>query len=469
MTSTSAERSIGGKGQTKRALDLGGTRLNTLPMPRRVLLSLAGCILLGVVEWRPFLGGSSRARQPSVRSPITSSRLLALERENGCVDSPTLAPVAQAWPDWAAAHIAGGDVPPTRVVADPYPTLHSVTVDSVNDLVFMSDPNRHAVWSYDRRASSQGPEPVTPLTGIRGPSTGMMFVAAVTVDPAAREVYTVDNDIGDRMMVFPYDADGNVKPKRVLNVPHQAWGLSINWVRKEIAISVEGPRQIVVYAQSASGSDSPLRMIRGPRTGLGDPHGIFFDGKNNEIVVANHGNQNGRQTLPGSVTPGRRGEAVGPIVGGRFDDPSITVYDGETNGDVAPVRRIQGAKTGLNWPMALSVDIEHDEIAVANSGDSSIRMFSRTSTGDTAPVRIIKGARTGIRGPMGVAFDVKNDELWVANYGDHTALVFGRTASGDAAPKRIVRNAPAGSPTVGFGNPGAIAYDSKRDELLVPN
>jgi hypothetical protein len=119
--------------------------------------------------------------------------------------------------------------------------------------------------------------------------------------------------------------------------------------------------------------------------------------------------------------------------------------------------------------MALSVDETHDEIAVANSGDSSIRIFSRSANGDVAPARILKGARSGIRGPMGVTFDVKNDELWVANYGDHTALVFSRTASGDAEPKRIVRNAPAGSPTVGFGNPGAVAYDSKRDELLVPN
>ena len=119
--------------------------------------------------------------------------------------------------------------------------------------------------------------------------------------------------------------------------------------------------------------------------------------------------------------------------------------------------------------MALSVDEGHDEIAVANSGDNSIRIFGRTATGDVAPIRVIKGARTGIHGPMGVTVDTKNDEIWVANYGDHTALVFARTASGDAAPKRILRNAPAGSPTVGFGNPGAVAYDSKRDELLVPN
>jgi hypothetical protein len=37
------------------------------------------------------------------------------------------------------------------------------------------------------------------------------------------------------------------------------------------------------------------------------------------------------------------------------------------------------------------------------------------------------------------------------------------------APKRIIRNAPAGTPTVGFGNPMAVSYDTKRGEILVPN
>ena len=439
-------------------------------MSRRLLFALAGALLLGVLEWRPAVPTRAGAAPTPLRSLVADRRLYALERDNGCLDEPTPAPEPQAWPDWAKAHVAGGDVPPTRVISDPYPTLHSVAVDPINDRVFVSDPNRHAVWSYERLAASKGSEAVPPLTGIRGPATGMMFIAAVTVDPDRQEVYTVDNDIGDRMMVFKYDANGNVKPIRSLDVPHQAWGLSINRARKEIAVSVEGPRQIVIYKQDAQGADAPLRMIRGPRTGLGDPHGVYFDGKNNEIVVANHGNQNGRATLPGSIAPQRRGGGGdrGALVGGRFDEPSITVYAGEASGDVAPIRRIQGGKTGLNWPMALSVDETHDEIAVANSGDSSIRIFSRSANGDVAPARILKGARSGIRGPMGVTFDVKNDELWVANYGDHTALVFSRTASGDAEPKRIVRNAPAGSPTVGFGNPGAVAYDSKRDELLVP-
>jgi DNA-binding beta-propeller fold protein YncE len=180
----------------------------------------------------------------------------------------------------------------------------------------------------------------------------------------------------------------------------------------------------------------------------------------------------GRQAAPGDAPPRRRRNGPTPdelVVGGRFEPPSITVYPATATGDVAPVRRIQGSKTGLNWPMALDVDVQHNEIAVANNGDSSIRVFRRIESGNVAPMRVISGAATGIQGPMGVAFDVKNDEIWVANYGDHTALVFPRTATGNVAPKRVLRNAPAGSPTVGFGNPGAVAYDSKRDEILVPN
>jgi len=445
---------------------------------RRLALALAGAALFSLVGWRPespgtqtSSSGETTAARAMRRSPLAEATLLARERENGCVEGSTAAPDPQSWPDWAKAHIAGGDVPPARVVSDPYPTLHSVAVDPEHNRVVVSDPNRHALWTYDRLAASAGTAPVAPLTGIRGPSTGMMFIAAVAVDPKAQEIYTVDNDIGDRLMVFPYDANGNVKPTRVLNVPHQAWGVSINPVRDEIAVTVEGPREVMIYRRQAQGDEAALRIIRGPKTGLGDPHGVYFDGTHNEIVVANHGNQNGRRTQPGDAPPRRRGAATAeePIVGGHFDPPSIAVYGGEAKGDVAPVRQIAGAKTGLNWPMAISVDEAAGEIAVANSGDSSIRIFNRTATGDAAPVRVITGARTGIHGPMGVTFDPKHNEIWVANYGDHTALVFAHGAQGNVPPVRIIRNAPEGSPTVGFGNPGAVAYDSKRDEILVPN
>ena len=79
----------------------------------------------------------------------------------------------------------------------------------------------------------------------------------------------------------------------------------------------------------------------------------------------------------------------------------------------------------------------------------------------------ILGAVTGIKGPMGVA--IADDEIWVANFGDHTALVFPRMAAGNVAPRRVVRNAPAGKESSGFGNPYSVAYDTKREEILVPN
>jgi hypothetical protein len=70
---------------------------------------------------------------------------------------------------------------------------------------------------------------------------------------------------------------------------------------------------------------------------------------------------------------------------------------------------------------------------------------------------------------MGVAVDTKHGGMWIANFGSHTAVYFPRTAEGNVAPERIIRNAPVGTPAVGFGNPMALAYDSKRREILVPN
>jgi DNA-binding beta-propeller fold protein YncE len=417
----------------------------------------------------PSRGRHSRSASLDVGIPLD-----AIMRENGCLE-PAQGRDDSWPPGWNTVAMAGGDVPPARVVRDPYPTFHGVAVDPANDVVVMSDSNRHALWTYPRTAGSlTSKEAVTPLKGIRGPATGMMFVASVALDPGRREIYTVDNDIGDRLETFTYDQMGNVKPTRVLDVPHQAWGIALSQKRDEVAVSVESSRMVVVYRRGSTDNSLPLRVLRGPSTGMGDPHGIGFDDVNDELVVANHGNQSSgvfrREMKTQDADSVRSGQPhKDPWQGGRWEPPSLTIYRADAAGDASPTRRIQGPKTGLNWPMGISIDTANGEIAVANNGDSSVRIFSRTASGDDAPVRVIKGSRTQISGPMGVAIDAKNDEIWVSNYGEHTAAVFARTASGDVAPKRILRNAPEGAPTSGFGNPGAVAFDSKRNEILVPN
>jgi len=356
--------------------------------------------------------------------------------------------------------VAGGDIAPVRTVADPYPSLHSVAVDPENDRVVMSDSNRGGLLVYDRSTRSLSSNVARRVTQVRGPATGMMFVAGVALDPGNHELFAVNNDIGDRMEVFPYDAEGNVRPKRILFVPHGSWGVALNRQRDEVAITVEHANTVVVYRRDATLGDAPLRVLHGPNTGLGDPHGIAFDEERNEISVANHGNW----------APLTRAESLqGGVQGGRFDRPSISTYAGGAKNDEAPLRTIQGKRTGLNWPMGMSLDAIHNEIAVASYGNDSILIFHRTDQGDVAPVRAIHGNLTAIAGPMGVSIDTKNDEIWVTNYREHTAAVFARTAQGNVAPKRLVRNALPGTPAVGFGNPGAVAYDSKRDQILVPN
>jgi DNA-binding beta-propeller fold protein YncE len=115
------------------------------------------------------------------------------------------------------------------------------------------------------------------------------------------------------------------------------------------------------------------------------------------------------------------------------------------------------------------VDAEHGELFVANDSDDSILVFRETDQGDVAPARVIKGPKTGLKNPTGLFVDTKNNELFVSNMGNHSATVYPRIANGDVAPLRTIRSAPLGKQAQIMGNPGAVAYDSKREEILVPN
>src|SRR3984885_2659081 len=412
------------------------------------VMFLAGCVNL-------FFRASPRVLSFSTPATVAAANTPD-EDDDSCADTTDLAMAMTAWkqvqqrkadPVSAAASVpvsvsvsgdtapVGGDIAPARTVADSYPSFHSVAVDPEAGQVVISDSNRGAILLYDRASGDNSHRMVSPKQEIRGPRTGMMFVAGISVDPPEREIFAVNNDIGDRMEVFSYDMEGNIKPKRVLSVPHGVWGVSFDAMRQEVAISVEHPNTVVVYRRDASGSEAPLRVLHGRETELADPHGIVTDAAHNEMLVANHG----------SWAPLTREEeeALGGSIGGHFALPSINTYGVEAKGDEKPIRKIQGSQTQLNWPMGMSLDASHDEVAVANYGTNSVLIFRRDASGNVAPVRVIKGNRTGIVGPMGVAIDVKNDELWVTNYSEHTAVVFARTASGNVAPKRVLRNAPA--------------------------
>ena len=141
----------------------------------------------------------------------------------------------------------------------------------------------------------------------------------------------------------------------------------------------------------------------------------------------------------------------------------------KASGDVAPLRVISGPKTGLNWATGLAIDPERGDLYVANDMDNSILVFDVHASGDVAPKRKIKGPKTGLGNPTGVWVDLKNQEVWAANFMNHSATVYPLSANGDVAPKRVIRSGPTDEPALGIGNPHPVAYDTKRDQILVPN
>jgi len=373
------------------------------------------------------------------------------------------------------------DDAPLRTVRDRFPVFADVAVDPQSNVVAVTDENLFSLRTYDRDLVSN--DVADPRTVITGNRSRVDFVCGVALDPIHKEIYTVNNDTAADMLVFKYDARGNVPASRTLRpAPVSTWGVALDLKNDEVAVTVEQTNKVLVYRRLAEGEEKPLRTIQGPDTGLADPHGIFVDGANNEIFVANHDSYHdaaaSQEDSTGVQAQLARGiaslsvpvERLQPRTSnGKFVEPSITVYSRTAENNASPLRVVHGPKTELSLPMKVFLDTVHNELFVANSGSNSILVFSRTANGDVAPLRKIEGPATDLKKPVGLFVDTKNDEVWATSPELHRATVYKRTAQGNAAPLRIVRGAPDDTPAPGIGNPGGIAYDPMREQILVPN
>ncbi len=149
---------------------------------------------------------------------------------------------------------------------------------------------------------------------------------------------------------------------------------------------------------------------------------------------------------------------------------AILTFDRTTSGNVAPIRSIRGSLTRLDSPQGVAIDNLHEEIVVSEEYRGSVLVFRRTATGNVAPLREIKGPKTGIVRAQGVTVDPVREEIIVAVEGDPHAsppvspalLVFPRAADGDVPPIRRI-----GGPATGLLRPRQLQLDPERDELVL--
>jgi DNA-binding beta-propeller fold protein YncE len=369
---------------------------------------------------------------------------------------------------------------PIRFIQDEAANFSSIAVDPVRNEVVVTDENRFRVMVFDRTANTPpGVASTEPKRVINGLRTHTQFASDVYIDPPTGEIYVVNNDTVHNTTVYGRNASGDVPPDREFVTPYGNYAIAVDEERQEVFLTVQHNGVILAYRKNSGmkPEDHAIRRIQGTNTRMADSHGIAFDSKNKLLFVANWGAQH--QAVEGHEGyPGRPRIPLWPIGNyhheivrgtGRWVPPSITVFPSDGNGNIAPVRVIEGPKAQLQWPAGLAIDAERGELYVANSAGDAITVFRTDARGDVAPIRVLKGPRTLLRQPTDVFLDLVNDELWVANYGNHMAAVYRRTASGDTAPVRMIRTAPVNTPTPLMGNPYSIAYDSKREQILVPN
>jgi 6-phosphogluconolactonase (cycloisomerase 2 family) len=346
------------------------------------------------------------------------------------------------------------DRDPIRQIRDLEPIYGSLGINNKTNEVFLGDANFWSIRVFNRTDNTPPGVPFTPPKRIiRGLNAQIQFVNGIYIDPKNGDIYAVETDTGDKIIVFNYDDQGNVKPKREIAVPHRGFSLAVDEEKQEIFVGVNYPPEVAVFRKDAFVKQPALRHLQGESTRLAYVHGMVIDPRQRLMFVANWGR------ISDYTTPGT----------GRFEDPSISVYPLDANGDTPPVKVIRGDKTQLNWPAQMAIDTETGEIFVANDMGHSVLVFKSTDEGNVAPTRVIKGDRTTLQNPLGIAVDKPNNELWVVDMGNSSASVFPLKANGNVAPLRRIRSAPEGKKSLKFGKVEAMAYDPMRDVVWVPN
>ena len=264
--------------------------------------------------------------------------------------------------------------PPTRQIRDLDPIYSGIAVNTQFNEIVLMDQNTWSIRVFSRTDNTpSGARLTEPKRVIQGPETEIQFNNGIYVDPLNGEIYSVETDTGDKFVVFPRDAKGDVKPARSLTTPHRGFALAVDEEKQELFVGVQYPPEVAVYRKGASNEAKPLRSLQGQSTRLSDIHGIALDVKNSLMFVINWGHVSDYKTA-GT---------------GKFEDPSISVYPINTDGDTAPLRVIQGPRTQLNWPAQMAIDPDSGNLYIANDMGQSVVVFDSKSQGDVAPIRVI--------------------------------------------------------------------------------
>jgi hypothetical protein len=263
----------------------------------------------------------------------------------------------------------GGDAPSRRIFGQATKlsrTMHDIRYNEARDEFYVNNPFAQAILTF--RGGADGQE--APIRVIQGPKTRLISADTLEID-------TVNNEIlvpkGNEVLVFPMTANGDVAPIRVLQGGAKAgWrtggGIAVDPVHNLLVtdgtVEVEGQgwrttyrqgrESILIFDRTANGEAKPLRVIRGPNTGIHGIRQMQVLPKGGWIVIS-------------QITDGGIAEPEGTFVG---------VWSINDNGDVPPRWKIEGKESNvMKKPRGVALDPKHKEVIVSDMRLNAVLTF----------------------------------------------------------------------------------------------
>jgi len=345
----------------------------------------------------------------------------------------------------------------------------------------VNDPTQQTTLS----ASTLTAPTSTPLTvnyagglGVSATITASASGAApssVVFAPGGGTFYYVGDSGANALTAYPLNTNGNVAPTRTVsgNLTNLNFITSMATDAGGNVYAAVAASGVVVFAPRPNGNVAPIRTLAGNNTLITGPSDIMLDALG-DLYIANCGGCSGfggpeavlefAPGASGNVAPIRdiTGAATGLsgttavaldgsgnlLVASSSATSSIFVFPVGTSGNVAPSASISGANTGLNGPQCVVVD-GTGKIYVCNLSNT-ITVYAAGARGNVAPLRTIGGANTQLSYPNQIVFDTTGN-MYVANYNNNTVTVFAPGANGNQTPLYTLTG-----PNTGLNQPAGI-------------
>ncbi|MBI2817927.1 MAG: hypothetical protein HYX72_13410 [Acidobacteria bacterium] len=262
----------------------------------------------------------------------------------------------------AFARLAKGGAAPTRSIAGQATllsrSLHDIRYDAVNDEILVANGHAEAVLVF--RGGADGEQ--APIRIIQGPKTLLDGVDRLDVDVVHDEIF-VPAKRGGQILVYARKATGDAAPLRVIEGPDTqlegSGAVAVDPVNNLVVVGLTGSQRtrtggLLIFPRTAHGNVKPLRIIRGPKSGIIRINQMEIYPPR-RLVVA---------TQPGEL---EEMEPEGVFVG---------VWSLDDDGDVQPRwRLVGGPKSTLKKPRGVVLDPKNKELIIADMRLNAVLTF----------------------------------------------------------------------------------------------